>query len=63
MVESSFIWESAQSWETFHLSKLVFECQASISEGRDDVWPVVYDENPNIDVTAVRDDAALPEPA
>lgn len=47
----------------FHLSKLVFECQASIFEGCDDVWPVIDDENPNINVTAVRDDATLPEPA
>ena len=41
----------------------MFERQAGVPECCDHVRPEVYNENPNIDVTAVRDDTALPEPA
>lgn len=47
----------------FHLSKLVFERQSGAPERRNDVRPEVPDEDADVDVPTVRDDAALPEPA
>lgn len=41
----------------------MFERQPSLSEGCDDIGSVIYDEYPNVNIAAVRDDAALPEPA
>lgn len=47
----------------FHLSELVFEFEAGVREGADDVRSVICDKNPDVDVSTVGDDAALPEPA
>lgn len=41
----------------------MFERQAGIRERRDDVRSVVGDEDADVDVMAVRNNAALPEPA
>lgn len=49
--------------QSYHLSKLVFEGQAGVPECCDHVRIEVYNENPDIDITAVWDDTALPEPA